>query len=113
MLFVLDSFITEHGCLNRMLQQELMRNQCDFNGCRTGPETKSLTDDERSVPPAQGVYLRIRGNSVLLVELQSLQHVGLLDEVCGIQSDVLVEDHEVLSETMRSGEQTEGTTVDI
>lgn len=50
---------------------------------------------------------------MLFVELQSLQSVALLDEMCGVHSDIFVEDLKVLSETMRSGEQTKVTTVDI
>lgn len=41
-------------------------------------------------------YLRIWGRSVLDVELQSPQSLLLLDEVCGVQSHVLMEDLKVL-----------------
>lgn len=48
-------------------------------------------------------YLSVRRSSVLYVELQSLQSLFLLDEVRGVQSDVLMEDLKVLTKT-RQGE---------
>lgn len=42
-------------------------------------------------------YLRVRGRSVLDVELQSPQSLRLLDEVRGVQSHVLMEDLKVLA----------------
>lgn len=47
------------------------------------------------------LYLRVGRRSVLHVELQSLQSLLLLDEVCGVQSHVLVEDLEVLAGKVR------------
>ena len=44
-------------------------------------------------------YLGVGRSSVLYVELQSLQSLSLLDEVCGVQSDVLMEDLKVLTKT--------------
>ena len=44
-------------------------------------------------------YLSVRWSSVLYVELQSLQSLFLLDEVRGVQSDVLMEDLKVLTKT--------------
>lgn len=46
-------------------------------------------------------YLWVGRRSVLHVELQSLHGVVLLDEVRGVQSDVLVEDLKVLTETQQ------------
>lgn len=42
------------------------------------------------------LYLRVRGRSMLNVELQSFQRLLLFDEVCGVQSHILVEDLKVL-----------------
>lgn len=50
-------------------------------------------------------YLRVGWNSVLYVELQSLQSVLLLDEVCSVQSDVLMKDLKVLSKHNRENEE--------
>lgn len=42
-------------------------------------------------------YLMVRWRSVLNVELQSPQRLLLLDEVCCVQCDVLMEDLKVLT----------------
>lgn len=42
-------------------------------------------------------YLMVRWRSVLYVELQGLQRLLLLDEVCCVQRDVLMEDLKVLT----------------
>lgn len=52
-------------------------------------------------------YLRVRGRSVLDVELQSPQSLLLLDEVCGIQSHVLMEDLKALAGGKRQRSQSE------
>lgn len=47
-------------------------------------------------------YLRVRWRSVLDVEQQGLQDLPLLDQVCGVQSHVLVEDLKVLTHSKRT-----------
>lgn len=48
------------------------------------------------------MYLRVGGRSVLSVQLQGLQDLLLLDEVCGVQSHVLMEDLEVLTNSQQA-----------
>lgn len=50
-------------------------------------------------------YLRVGRCPVLYVELQRLQGLFLLDEVCSVQSDVLMEDLKVLTKHNAADEE--------
>lgn len=82
-------------------------NSPDNAGSQTGNVSSFSFECDRLINALQPVsavelkvcvpYLRVRGRSVLDVELQSPQSLCLLDEVRGVQSHVLMEDLKVLA----------------